>query len=277
VPFSFGLYLVNISRDREIEGALNSRAESGRTRNALMKIHLRSLACAALIALVLTSCTTRSISDSAYQPSGARTIRADVNGYSGELNESDVLGIQRNPNITQADIAKALSDATAVHLRKGSSVLLIQSGARFPDDAMVAELNRFVNVVPFSGVPGQFDATNFNTSLRYAAAKGGCETIVCYWGILESARTSLDSKAVSWVPIVGSVVPDETQHMRIRLKIALVDVLTGNWTMFSPDAFQDEAISMRARRERSDQTQVFKLKQLAYETAAKDLIKLHGR
>lgn len=232
----------------------------------------------ALLVAVCTGCHPRSISDSAYQPRGAHTVRGgDLNAYRGELNESDVLGIQRNPNITPADIAKALQESSSVKLRKASSVLLVQSGARFPDDAMVPELNRFLNVVTFSGMPDQFAATNFNLSLRYAAAKGGCETIVCYWGILESARTSLDSKAVSWVPIVGSVVPDETQHMRIRLKIAIIDVLTGNWSMFSPEAFQDESISMRARRERSDQAQVFKLKQLAYERAAKDLIRVYGR
>ncbi|HMJ88293.1 MAG TPA: hypothetical protein VK530_00670 [Candidatus Acidoferrum sp.] len=232
----------------------------------------------ALAAFVLTGCQTRSISDSAYQPRGAHTVHAaQVNGYAGELNEADVLGIQRNPNITEADIARALSETAKVHLRKGSSVLLIQSGARFPDDAMVSELGRFVNVVPFNGTPGQFESTNYSAAMRYAAAKGGCETIVCYWGVLESARTSLDSKAVSWVPIVGSVMPDETQHMRIRLKIALVDVRSGNWTVFSPEAYQDEAVSMRARRERSDQAQVIKLKQLAYETAARNLVKMHGR
>jgi hypothetical protein len=241
-----------------------------------MKTHLFTFL--GVLAFVVAGCTTRSISDSAYQPRGGHTVRGgDPDLYRGELNESDVLGIQRNANITHADIAKALQDSASIKLRKGSSVMLIQSGARNPDDAMISELSRSVNVVPFSGVPGEFDATNFNTSLRYAAAKGGCETLVCYWGVLESARTSLDSKVVSWVPIVGSVVPDETQHMRIRLKIAIVDVLTGNWTMFSPEAFQDETVSMRARRERSDQAQVVKLKQLAYQAAAKDLIRAYAR
>lgn len=231
----------------------------------------------AVATVVFTGCETRSISDSDYRPAGRHTVQPSVNAYSGELNEMDVLGIQRNPNVTEADIAKALTEAAAVHLRKGSSVLLVQSGTRFPDEAMASELRKFVNIVAFDGTPDQFSRTNLSLAMRYAAAKGGCEMVVCYWGVLESARTSLDSKAVSWVPIVGSVLPDESQHMRIRLKIALIDVRSGNWTMFSPDAFQNEAISMRARRERSDQAQVNKLKQLAYESAAKDLIRVHGK
>ena len=35
------------------------------------------------------------------------------------------------------------------------------------------------------------------------AARGGYEKIVVYWGILETAQENLETKAVSWVPIVG--------------------------------------------------------------------------
>ena len=94
--------------------------------------------------------------------------------------------------------------------------------------------------------------------------------------MLECARQSLDSKAVSLVPIAGSLVPDEHQHMRIRLKVAIVDVRTGNWTMFSPEAFEDKALSARLGRERSDQAQVNKLKQQAYASAAQDLLKIYA-
>jgi len=97
----------------------------------------------------------------------------------------------------------------------------------FPDEPMVNELNRYVNCVPFTGVPTggrrSGDVTtekaaqaSYSKSLRLAAARGGCETIVCYWGILESARKGLASKPVSWVPVVGWALPDERQQMRIR-------------------------------------------------------------
>lgn len=230
-------------------------------------------------ALLLAGCETRSISDSGYQPSshGRYTVqRVQPTRYIGELNELDVLGIERNPKITEDQIAHALDSAGQIKLRKGSKVLLVQSGAQFPDEPMVAGLNQSLNVTPFSGMPNEFERESYHTALRYAAARGGCETIVCYWGVLETARQSLDSKIVSWVPIVGSVLPDEHQHMRIRLKVAMVDVRTGNWAMFSPEPFEDKALSARLGRERSDQAQVHKLKQQAYASAAGDLLKMYA-
>lgn len=228
------------------------------------------------LALLLAGCATqRSISDSGYRPEGAR--HAHSSDYAGELSELDVLGISRNTKVTEADIIRALEAAApGVKLRKGSKVLLVQSGARFPDDPMVQALSQSLTVTPFNGWPNSFERESYHTSLRYAAARGGCETIVCYWGVLESSRESLDSKAVSWVPIVGSVVPDEHQHMRIRLKVAIVDVRSGHWTVFSPEPVEDKALSARFGRERSDQAQVNKLKEQAYASAARDLIKTYA-
>jgi hypothetical protein len=194
----------------------------------------------------------------------------------GELNELDVLGIDRKPIVTDEDIIRTLDSATGIKLRKGSRILLVQSGARLPDEAMVAGLGQSLTVAPFDGMPNAFERENYHKALRLAAARGGCEAIVCYWGVLECARESLDSKAVSWVPLVGSVVPDEHQHMRIRLKVAIVDVRTGRWTTFSPEPFEDKAVSARLGRARSEQAQVNKLKGLAYASAARELIKVYA-
>lgn len=238
-----------------------------------MKVHLLFTGAAVLL---LAGCATRSISDSGYRTESSGARRIQPARYIGELNELDVLGIERNPNISEEQIAKALDNAARVKIRKGSNVLLVQSGAQYPDEPMSAELNRSVTVTPFSGLPNEFEREAYHKALRYAAARGGCETVICYWGILESARQSLDSKVVSWVPLVGSVLPDEHQHMRIRLKVAIVDVRSGNWAMFSPDPFQDKAFSARLGRERSDQAQVNKLKQQAYAAAAQDLLKSYA-
>jgi hypothetical protein len=239
-----------------------------------MKTHLFLLACAA--ALLLAGCETRSISDSGYRPQSGGNQRVQLTRYVGELNELDVLGIERKANITEEQIAAALDSAARVKLRKGSNVLLVQSGARFPDEPMIAGLNQSLNVTPFSGMPNEFERESYHKSLRFAAARGGCETIVCYWGVLECARESLDSKAISWLPVVGSVLPDEHQQMRIRLKVAIVDVRTGNWAMFSPEPFEDKAVSARLSRERSDQAQVEKLKHQAYAAASRDLLKVYA-
>lgn len=242
-----------------------------------------ALACLAVTALVcLTGCETRSISNSGY--SGGAYYGNSL--YRGELSDFDVLGVDRDQSITEADIAKALDSPARVKLRKGSSILLIQSGAMFPDEPMVNELNHYVNCVPFTGVPTEgrragepaerASQASYSKSLRLAAARGGCETIVCYWSILESARKGLASKPVSWVPVVGWTLPDERQEMRIRLKMAIVDVRGGNWSIFTSEPFEDKAVSGLINRESSDQRQVEILKQKAYVVAAKDLLRIYA-
>jgi len=71
------------------------------------------------------------------------------------------------------------------------------------------------------------------------------------------------------------LVPDEKQHKRIRLKVALVDVRSGNWSVFSPKPFADARLSTSPRRGAVDQKQVERLKQLAYEAAVAELLQTH--
>jgi hypothetical protein len=153
----------------------------------------------------------------------------------------------------------------------------VQSGAVFPDGPMLAELKKHFVVTPFSGVPPRRapesdPALTYSKSLRLAAARAGSETIVCYWGTLESARRKMESKTVSWVPIAGWMVPDESQQMRIRLKLALVDVRTGNWTVHCPEPFEDKAWSTSFTRGSSDQKQVESLKKKAYAASLRELL-----
>ena len=228
-----------------------------------------------------TGCETCSISNSGYR---ARSYGGN-SMYRGELSDFDVLGVDRDQAISDSDIAKALDAAGHVKLRRGDAVVLIQSGAMFPDAPMAEELGRFLSVVPFTGVPnnprtgggsGNEPArASYSKSLRLVAARGGCQTIICYWGVLESAREEVAGKTLSWVPIVGSAVPDERQHMRIRLKFAVLDVRTGNWSILTPDPFEQKAVSAKLIRESSDQRQVEALKRKAYEAAAKDLLRAY--
>ena len=238
---------------------------------------------AALGVLVLTfGCsTTRSISRSQYtsetsyypvDPADRHTHGAF--GYRGELSEHDVLAIDPERRITEAEIAEALANTAPLTLRRGSTILLVQSGAVIPDAPMIAELEREFTIVPFSGVPTDaHDGSKgaYSRLLRLTAARAGCETIVCYWGILESGRSDVVTKTISWVPLAGWMLPDEKQAMRIRLKVALIDVRSGKWTVISPAAHENRAISTRFSRGRSDQQQVESLKQLAYASAAREL------
>ena len=154
--------------------------------------------------------------------------------------------------------------------------MLIQSGAIMPDDGMIRALETHYRVVAFSGIPaGQGDASHA-AALRLAAAKGNCPTILVYWGILETAQKDMSTKAVSWVPVVGGIIPDESQEMRIRLRMALIDVATGQWTAFSPKAIQDTSASARYTRASSDQQQVAVLKSQAYAELAHAIIKKYA-
>lgn len=230
------------------------------------------------VALALTGCATRSISDSGYRSETGYRSQVSANPfYKGELSEFQILGINPETKVTQEEINLAFESKRRLTLPKGSAIMLIQSGAMIPDEPMVKALEKYYNVSVFSGVPLAQGNNDYAMTLRLPAAKGGFEKIVTYWGLLETAQKGLATKAVSWVPFVGSVIPDEGQVMRIRLKVAIVDVRSGQWDMFSPEPFQDTSTSARYSRESSDQGQVASLKTKAYETAAEDLMKRYSK
>lgn len=211
-------------------------------------------------------CQTRSISNSDYHGSWM---------YRGELSELEVLGVAADATITEADIAAALAEEPKVSLRRGDRVVVVQSGAQFPDDPLLKALDPLYSVVPLSGVPAEDQRSRneprankqpLDKSLRLAAAKAGAKTLIVYWGVLESGREEHGTKIISWVPVVGKMVPDEKQKMRIRLKAAVIDVATGAWEFVIPEAYDDTATSARLNRAESDQGQVARLKAIAYQS-----------
>lgn len=83
----------------------------------------------------------------------------------------------------------------------------------------------------------------------------------------------MNTKAISRVPIAGWVLPDENQAMRLRLKLAVIDVRTGNWTVLGPESLVDRnSRSNRFNRDRADQKQVQALKELAYARRVEKLV-----
>jgi len=248
---------------------------------------MRRLGWAALLAamLLLPACDTRPISNSGYAGDGRGYSGGRGNPfYKGELTEFDLLGIDVSRPASDEEIAQQLADHGRVGLRKGGAMMVIQSGALMPDVQMVTALERYFSVVPFTGVPllrheatyasndvspalADERSTSYARALRLAAARSGAEVIFCYWGVLESTVEREPTKVVSWVPLVGSVIPDEVQLMRIRLKVALIDVRTGHWSMFAPEAFVDSTLSAALIRAQSDQKQVEALKAQAYKAA----------
>jgi deoxyadenosine/deoxycytidine kinase len=82
---------------------------------------------------------------------------------------------------------------------------------------------------------------------------------------------------VSWLPIVGWAIPDQTQVIRIRLKVALVDVKTGQWDIYVPKVFEDTAYTASLNREQSNLQQVAQLKSKVYKAAVESIIARYMR
>jgi len=223
-----------------------------------------------LMLIALIGCTTqRTVSNSGYYPGNDNPL------YKGELSEFDVLGIEPGEEVTEQDISAAASGkGEQLRLRKGESILLIQSGAMIPEQEMTERMEKYFSVSVFTGVPAQgknADAS-YAKALRYAAAKAGIDKIVVYWGMLETETKDLATKNVSWVPIVGWAIPDQTQEVRIRLKVALVDVKSGQWELFVPKVFEETAYSASLNREQSDRQQIAQLKNKVYQAAVESIV-----
>jgi hypothetical protein len=243
-----------------------------------------------ILMIVASGCSeVRSISNSGYRGEGYSS--GSSSQYQGELDELSVLGVNAKEDISEEAIKSALSDSKPISLKRGYPIILIQSGARFPDETMTEKLSKYFQITPLIGIPTKPDGyasggsvekkkeeekektPSLNKTLRLAAARAGVKTIIVYWGILESAREKIATKTISWVPVVGSLLPDETQQMRIRIKGAVIDVVSGNWIMITTMSFEDKSISADINRSGSDQRQVSVLKEKAYSEFANELVK----
>lgn len=209
------------------------------------------------IGLVLAGCSTMSISNPGYGNSF----------YRGELQEAEMIGSAAEDKVTQADIMAALSHQGPLVPRRSQSLLLIQSGALVPDQEMQEALRQSFTVGAFSGIPGD-KRDDFAKRLRLIAAQGGYRQILCYWGALEAESSGNANKAVSWVPIVGSFIPDEKQRMRIRLKAILIDVETARWRVYEPEPIEDTTVSAAKDRVEAGRDQVDLLKAKGYAALA---------
>ncbi|HEY4163820.1 MAG TPA: hypothetical protein VGM59_12215 [Dongiaceae bacterium] len=240
-----------------------------------------------LALMALAGCESRSISDSGYQePNWGGGANPGSNPmYQGELSAYDVLGADSQTGFSDADIQRALASKQPIVIKPGSPVMLVQSGALFADPEMIAALGKHYQISSFTGVPRAEDriggkeqppAPPYSQVFRMAAAKGGFGIIIVYWGVLESAPEGLPTKGISWVPIIGGVIPDQMQRMRIRLIAAIIDVRSGQWETYVPEPFEDNSISNQQNRAASDQGQVEELKTEGYQALAEGIATRYG-
>lgn len=232
----------------------------------------------AVAVLALSACSVRSISNSGYQAGGSGQTSSSNPFYAGELSPYDVLGLDPAHGASDLEIQAALTaPRQPIAIKRGSAVMVVQSGAVFPDPEMTGELGRYYAVSPFTGVPLKTAPASYAQLFRLAAAKGGFETVIVYWGVLESASKDLGGKAVSWVPVIGGIIPDENQYMRIRLMVAVIDTRTGRWESFTTEPLDTEGVSSQHGRAAVDQEEVAKLKAKAYHAAVETLVDRYGR
>ena len=232
--------------------------------------HRRPLALPGIAAvlLALTGCEEGSISDST-----PYDRPAFVGGRTREIDELDLLGSQHSTS--EGDIQSALrgGQSGGPRARPGSALLVVQSGAPAPDSIMLAALEKSYRTFPFSGVAAsdRHRDGSLGRDLRLAAAKSGCAYVLCYWGKLESIREDVPTKTVSWVPVVGGLVPDEERTTRLRVRALLIDVASGRSAAFTPSTVQNSALSASVVRAGSHDKQVFDLKTRAYAGLAAQL------
>jgi hypothetical protein len=179
--------------------------------------------------------------------------------YAGELSELDVVGKFTGDG-----------DGRVVTLRPGDRVAVIQSGALFPDQQMLDGLGTRLKVGSMSGIPSPDRGAG--EGMLGAARRGGFDKIVCYWGVLESRARATAGKAARWVPIAGLFVPDESQEMRIRLRMIIAEVQSGTWRSLEPEPIEDDRASSVATRYDADADQVEDLKEVAYRRAVELLL-----
>lgn len=228
---------------------------------------------AAMAAVLLVGCAHEKTTDFQRKDFNARkALTSDYTSWN-ELSDTDVLGAAA-ANPSDEEIQKALDRAAKVDLKKGDSILVLQSGRAVPDARMVSELNKYFRATPFSGVRSDWlvgksseKSPDYARALRLAAAHAGAEKIVVFWGSLEVARHDLSTKTITWLPVVDVIVPDQKDRLRVHLKTAVVDVRSGSWMVRRTEPVEDQAITTGWGREHLESPQVKRLQQRSYALA----------
>jgi len=223
-------------------------------------------------AIFLTACQT----NSGYKTADFSSEKMyKKNAHTAQLRENEVLGIKTDENLSDSDIKRVLDETAALKIKPGSSLLLVQSGVTAPDKEMVAELSHFFTVIPYTGIPSEISSSDsdvaLSKALRLAAAQSKAENILVYWGNLEMKRDDLPTSIVSWVPVVDFMVPDEYQKLRMSLKVAVIDVRTGNWARFRTEPVEGDMVTTRYAREHNMHWPYESFKQRLYASASQKL------
>ncbi|MDX1951950.1 MAG: hypothetical protein SFY81_07175 [Verrucomicrobiota bacterium] len=187
-----------------------------------------------------------------------------------QLQEQQVTGAEAE-EATEAAIQKAVERSKGIKLEKGSGILVMQSGSSLPDKKLVQLLETYFRPIPYSGLSSELSKGVDNVTplklsrkLRLNAAHAGADFVLVYWGEMEIAREELETKLVSWVPVLDMVVPDEKQKLRLHLKAVLMDVRSGDWVSFRTPPHLSDTVTTSFARDNIEPEEVTALKDKAY-------------
>jgi hypothetical protein len=141
-------------------------------------------------------------------------------------------------------------------IKSSSKIIVMQSGQMTPELSITLALSEKLTVLPFSGIPGKGNYSGI--SWREAAKAGSVSNFLIYWGDIETKY--VNRKAISWVPIVGMAIPDETQSMRVTIKYIVTDVNTGQWEFGTVFSSESETSTSAFNRGSKDEEQISVLK-----------------
>ncbi|OCG49128.1 hypothetical protein A9G35_12545 [Gilliamella sp. Choc5-1] len=200
-----------------------------------------------------------------------------------QLTDKDIFDEELDKEITDYDIQEAAYLAKkGFHVPLKSSIILVQSGESVPDATMQLEMSKYYQVSVYNGFPKTKTLSNRRKSkdsdhviynnymkqLRLIAAKGGQRTIVVYWGELENGVLDEKTNIVNWRLYSGGKLPSNTKSLRYLLKFTLVDVVTGNWSTYSPINVEVDYIPPKFRNNVTDIAQIDQLIHKSYANAA---------
>jgi hypothetical protein len=200
-----------------------------------------------------------------------------------QLTDKDIFDEELDKEITDYDIQEA-----AYLAKKGfsvplkSSIILVQSGESVPDASMQSEMSKYYQVSVYNGFPrtktlsshrknkdtDRVVHNNYMKQLRLIAAKGGQRTIVVYWGQLENGVFDEKTNIINWRLYQGGKLTSNTKSLRYLLKFTLVDVVTGNWSTYSPINVEVDYVFPNSRNSVTDVAQIEQLIHKAYASGA---------
>lgn len=219
-----------------------------------------------VFSLLLVGCSSeKTVKNAAYTAS--KTVHP-------QLTDKDIFDEELDKEITDYDIQEAAYQArNGFYVPVNSSIILVKSGATVPDAYMQSELAKFYRISTYNGFANTKRPSNrkkskdtenaFNNNymrqLRLIAAKGGQSTIIVYWGTVEKAVLNEKTNLFDWSPYDGTKLQTDTKLLRYLLRFTLVDVITGNWSTYSPVNLEVKYIDKKMNSNMTDALQIDRL------------------